>query len=169
MIPIRFATLAAGLSALLLTLSLVGCGGKATDEDDDGRASGNRSKGGKPVAATPVAAGKGTLKGKVTLGLTPPNMAELNAKYEAEMGKHQDRAVCLADSASAKEKGDPAWELGADNGVGNVFVFLRPKSGTYFALDDSHHIRNSRGLVIELILIQFERFLLCVQDRYGTL
>jgi hypothetical protein len=132
----RFAATALGLSLMFVALALVvGCGKKEEEEFDIGGAGGKG--GGKK---TPVAYGKATLKGRVRLAGGRPNTAAATAELQEKMrtAVPADAGTCLNPNADPIEKEQQTWRLGNDNGVGNVFVMLRPERNTFFALDDQH-------------------------------
>lgn len=126
------------LLALLpaFALFVLGCGGDKQDKPktEPGpkpSASGHGDKGGGAAAAKGAAGGMtavegtgaATLKGKVTYDGTPPPPADLKPFME----KQQDKDHCLKGPTA-----DPTWMVGADKGVKNVVVWLRPPEGKFF-------------------------------------
>jgi hypothetical protein len=150
---LRFGTTALGLSVLLLSVVLTGCGGgKSRDDDADDnapvRSTRTKTKPGTPKAAggpevkgTAVKAGTGTLTGKVTLVGDKPDkdLKEETEKLQKAMrDKPTERPYCL-DSVKPDDKAqteEQDWIIGDGNGVKDVVVFLRPAPGTYFACDE---------------------------------
>ena len=69
---------------------------------------------------------RSTLRGKVRLEGTPPDVAKLNADLKRHLDKHPDRGCCLAADATPEEKSDAAWQIDAQGGVANTFIWLAP-------------------------------------------
>jgi hypothetical protein len=123
---------------LLISLFLVGCGKPKGDDDE----SGEPSKGGGPTVAAkteelkplPSKAGA-TLKGKVTLKGTGPDIAALNAKYQMDIKSKPDQIATCFDMAPEAEKTEPYWHIGAGNGVSDAVVWIQPPEGYYFEVD----------------------------------
>lgn len=122
-----------GVVAAAMMLGIVGCGG-----GDDSGGGGGASSGGKTSKATasktpsgktgkttdsgqdtkePEAVGIGKIVGKITLdGPTPDAVRVLVAKGDKAA---KDSEVCAANDII-----DDSLQIGTDNGIGNVFVFL---------------------------------------------
>jgi len=127
-----------GTAGLLIGMVLLtGCGGGTTPPSDDDKTTDPTKT--KPKAKdTALKAGTGTIKGRVTLAPDKkPNIDKLNADLLAQIKSKAmaDLPHCL-DMASKEEKEQQAWVLGNDGGVGNVFVFLRPAKGSFFAVEE---------------------------------
>jgi len=69
--------------------------------------------------------GTGTIKGKVTLD----GKAPADAKIKIDPN-HKDASHCMKGDTD-----DRTWVVGADNGLGNVVVFLKPPAGAHFKVD----------------------------------
>lgn len=152
----RFGTTALSLSVLALSVVLAGCGGgKKGDEDDDvsrPKVTGKGTKGssgGPAVKLTAVRPGSGTLTGTVKLAGAEPPYDELTAKLQAAMKeKPTELPHCLTNvPASDKDQTkEQDWIVGPDKGVANVFVFLRPAEGTFFACkEDDPGVKEVKG------------------------
>jgi hypothetical protein len=147
--------LSLGVAALTLVL-LTGCpkNTETTDDGGDGGPAGagtrtrpSRTKAAdlKPVEGT----GTGTLKGRVTLKGPKPDTAEKTKELQAAM-KAKDEANCLM-SAPEDQKVYQAVRVGANNGVGNVVVFLRPPDGHFFKFEKD---KLDKGAVADVVLDQ---------------
>ena len=79
-----------------------------------------------------------TLKGKVTLKGSPPDLAALNAKYQADIKSKPDQVGTCFDMAPEAEKTEPFWRIGAGNGIADAVVWIQPPEGYYFEVDTSH-------------------------------
>ncbi len=127
---LHLGVLAAVVPALLLSLALVGCGGKEEKGTTDG---GKPAEGGKkaPAATKGIEPGTGTLKGKVVLEGSPPDTKkETEALLDAIGKKTDDKTYCL--SAPEDQKIEQAWRIGDNKQVGNVFVWLEPADRSEF-------------------------------------
>jgi hypothetical protein len=131
--------------ALVLVLGvagslLVGCSNKPKEEEDEGPMISKRGGGAGAGTAqkTAMHSGKGTLKGRVTMEGDRPDVAALTADLRDKMAKSNDKAQCLAPTASDDEKSTPAWRISGDGGVADVFVLLRPDPEHFFATDESN-------------------------------
>jgi len=118
--------------AFAAALAAVGCGGgdKATTpgkptSTSDAPKSGGSTTGGSsegPTALEPK--GFATIKGKVTYEGTPPAAEEIHFPENLEK---KDRDVCLKG-----EHRDQSWVVGADKGVKNVVIWVRPPEHKFF-------------------------------------
>src|SRR5579872_3269883 len=117
---LHLGVLAAVVPALLLSLALVGCGGKEEKGTTGGGPSvGPGKKGGGEMKA--VEPGKGTLSGKVVLAGAKPDVKKLTDDLLAAIKtKKDDEAYCL--KAPEDQRIEQEWRIGDNNGVGNVFV-----------------------------------------------
>lgn len=136
---IRWILTSLGTAGLLVGLVLLtGCGGGSTPPGDEDE--GKTKEPTKKAKDKGLPAGTGSIKGRVTLAPGKmPDVAGLNKKLE-ELIKTKatgaDLPHCL-DMAPADQKEEQEWVLGKDGGVGNVFVFLRPAKGTFFAVEET--------------------------------
>lgn len=123
------------LSAMLLTLALVGgCGDSGKTGGDKPKApSASESRKGEASTTKPTTSGDKTpietdklvtIKGKVSYDGTAPARAELKIPDD-----NQDKAKCMAPGCDSK---DQLWIVGGDGGVANVVVFLRAPQGKFF-------------------------------------
>ena len=124
---------------LLISLFLVGCG-KPKGDDDDSGAGPSKGAGSTTTAKTeelkPLPSKQGaTLKGKVTLKGAAPDIAALNAKYQAAIKSKPDQIGTCFDMAPEAEKTEPYWHIGAGNGVADAVVWIQPPQGYYFEVD----------------------------------
>jgi hypothetical protein len=114
-------------------LVAVGCGGG--DKQDKPKSTGGAptvgksgGEGGKAASGGDrtalEATGTGTLKGKVTFMGDPPVPQDLKIPDE-----NKDKPHCMKGPTK-----DPTWMVGADKGVANVVVWLRPPDGKYFKI-----------------------------------
>jgi hypothetical protein len=138
----RFGALSVCVATFLFTLTLAGCGGGGGNKDmstTDGTTSGkDKDKdSGATKTKTALKPGKGTFKGKVTLVGGKPDIAELNKKLEEAMKtKPADLGTCH-DKAPEDQKTEQEWKIADDGSLKDVFVYLKPVSGTYFAFEDN--------------------------------
>lgn len=121
--------------AFAATLAAVGCGGgdKATTSSKPTSSSSSTTTGGSTTDSTtssreaPTAIepqGFATIKGKVTYDGTPPVAEEIH--FPENLDKNS-RDVCLMG-----EHRDQTWVVGADKGVKNVVIWLRPPEHKFF-------------------------------------
>jgi hypothetical protein len=136
--------------ALAVLLALGGCSGDKKDDKKvgDGDKSEQEKVTGTRAELTPVAAqGLGTLKGKVTYDGTPPAPGDFKAQMEAQ----GDRVRCLMGDTK-----DPTWTVGADKGVKNVVVWLRPPAGKYFQIPEDQQKPADPKVTIDQPFCAFE-------------
>lgn len=125
----------------VLSAGLIALGCSGGDKPEDQKASGGEKPGKKPTKPATKAELKplearerGTLKGKVTLTGTMPDIAKMNQDILKQIEGNKDKEGCLAGGES--EKTQQAWIIDdATKGVANVFVWLTPPAGHYFKLD----------------------------------
>jgi hypothetical protein len=129
--------LTAALPFLMLSLVLTGCKGSKDDEDDDdrGRRPGKTTKitttGPKAASLKPVTATEyGVIRGKVTITEPPANLEENTKKLQAGISTSGDKNYCL--KGADYETSQQAYRIGANKGLGNVFVWIVPEAGHYF-------------------------------------
>lgn len=129
---LHLGVLAAVVPALLLSVALVGCGGKEEKGTTGGGGSGDSGKPkGPPGKMTAVEPGTGTLKGKVTLAGDKPNVKVMTEELLKAMDlKKEDKAYCLM--SPEDQKTEQEWRVGDNNQVGNVFVWLEPVDRSQF-------------------------------------
>lgn len=124
----------------VLAALLVGCNtGKKGDGEDlgavpkpitgPGKASG-------PGQAIPP--GKAVLRGKITVtGASPAELAQLSQEFVNLMNKEakgDDKGHCV-EKAPSDSKTQQDWNVGEGSGLGDVYVYLKAPSGSYFAID----------------------------------
>lgn len=128
------------LAGAFLIAVLVGC--SSGNNKDQGKAdAGGGDTDGKTTPSgkqTAVKSGNATIKGKVVLKGDMPDLVKLTSELQEKMKmKPEDLPHCL-EMAPAEQKQQQTWDIGDGNGVGNVFVWLTPAPGTYFAIDENH-------------------------------
>jgi hypothetical protein len=142
MLLLRYRGPIVGISFLLLAALIVGCGSRRGSDDDFSdpgpmpRVGPATSKG---DLGTPIKPGKAVLKGKITID-NPPDIAKLNEEFVSKVSKlasPADRPHCLdlVPENQKDQKQEQDWKVGSGNGLGQVFVYLRPAQDSYFALD----------------------------------
>jgi hypothetical protein len=134
--------LACLLPAFVLSLALTGCGGGDKDKTTTSTSSTDKGSGDKGPKdsgkgagkAEPIEASSGVVKGKVTVKVTDDLKKILamdnKEKMKSAKIKAEDQEVCL--------KGDmleQSWKVDDKGGVANVFVWLAPPQGKFFAVD----------------------------------
>jgi hypothetical protein len=127
------------IPALLLLGGVSGCGKKTTDASPVASATTTTTTGSASPSTSPSGTPKkgkrdpvegdlvGVLKGKVVYDGTAP-------KPEAPAPKLLETKDCV-EGAKDFEKHGQKWIIGADGGVANVVVFLKPPDGKYFKYD----------------------------------
>ena len=148
---LQLGALASVVPALLVSLVLVGCGGKEEKGTTD---SGKPADSGKPKgtsagAMKAIEPGTGTLKGKVTLeGAKPDVKAMTEDLLKAINMKADDKNYCLMspeDQRTAQE-----WKIGDNNGVGNVFVWIEPLDRSeFFKIDEKQLAANPKEVTLD--------------------
>src|SRR5262249_33548966 len=117
---------------------VIGCGRRdADDESDTGPIPQFGPRGSTTELGTAIKPGKATLKGRITVEGSP-DLAGLNEKFVATIEKlasPADRPHCLSVGDHPEQKQQQDWKVGPDNGLGEVFVYLRPPPDSYFAVD----------------------------------
>jgi hypothetical protein len=139
---LHLGVLASVVPALLLSLALVGCGGKEDKGTTDGgkpAADSGKKSGTSGGALKAIERGKGTLVGKVELVGAKPDLKALNEALLKQINeKKDDKDHCLSPKAPQDEKDEQSWRIGDNNGVGNVFVWIGPPSrNEYFKIDEA--------------------------------
>jgi hypothetical protein len=132
---LHLGVLAAALPLAALSLALVGCGGKPTDDEGPRRSrSRNREKGqaSKPLTPVPNTGYTGVLRGKIKWVGAKPDFAALNAQQQADARGKQDGAHCAIGNSVQH-----TYFIGDNDNVGNVFVWIRPPDGTYFQIPEA--------------------------------
>lgn len=127
---------AIALPVLAFSLFLVGC---SKEEKKGGGDSSSSSAGTqdptKTTGPAKVLESKGgVLKGKITLKGKPDVAALTKALQEKIEAKKDDKDYCLKGSES--EKTEQEYRLGENNQLGNVFVWIKPETGTFFKVSD---------------------------------
>lgn len=93
---------------------------------------------------------RGTLTGRAILQGDPPDLAKLNADLRAAIERQGDRDHCLVGSPEETEQ--QGWKIGKDGGVGNVFVWVQPPAGRFFALTEDDLNPDKGGWKPEVVL-----------------
>src|SRR5262249_11877013 len=79
---------------------------------------------------------KGVIHGMVVWGGASMDLAGQSAEFVKQLKAHKDSHVCAADDATALEKQQQAYRIGANKGLGNVFVWIDPPAGQAFGGPD---------------------------------
>jgi hypothetical protein len=133
--------LGAGLPVLALSLVLAGCGGgdnKTSSDKPSGDSSTttDKDKSAKGGDWKALEAGKGVIKGKVTVKGTadPKFIAGMNQELMELINKNTNKDFCL--SGSEAEKQQQSYIIDDKGNVANVFVWIAPADKTtYFKID----------------------------------
>lgn len=139
--------LCTALLVSLASLVVLGCGsGLRKSGDDEDEAPRPRAKAARrPVEQLkPIKASEyGVLKGKIDWQGSPPDTEGLTAELKKSISANSDHAYCL----TGKKADDPAdvkvsiqpfettqqeYRIGANNGLGNVMVWIEAPAGQYF-------------------------------------
>jgi hypothetical protein len=139
--------LASVVPALLVSLALVGCGGKEEKTETNPKGGENKPKG--ATATKAIEPGTGTLKGKVTLEGAPPNVKALTEELVKSINmKADDAKTCLM--APEDQKTQQEWRIGDNNGLGNVFVWIEPADRSeYFKIDEKQVAAVPKEVVLD--------------------
>ncbi len=136
---LHLGVLAAVVPALLVSLALVGCGGKEEKGTEGKPPADSGKRGGSPSggALKAIEPGKGTLSGKVVLEGAKPDFKKLTDDLlNAIKTKKDDEAYCL--KSPEDQRIEQEWRVGDNNGVGNVYVWIEPASrNEYFKIDEA--------------------------------
>jgi hypothetical protein len=112
--------------AVAVALASLGCGGSTTSSSVSRSTSTTASSGSESAATEELSAlkpaGLATIKGKVTYNGEPPPAANLPIP-----DNHKDKDYCMKG-----EHRDQTWVVGADKGVANVVIWVRPPAGKFF-------------------------------------
>jgi hypothetical protein len=122
------------LPVFAFSLFVAGCNKEETKKTDSGKDSGKQVE--TPKELKPIAAGKGHLKGKITLKGAAPDIETATKDLLAQINAKDDKATCLKGSPS--EVTEQTYRLGGPDNkqVGNVFVWIMPETGTYFQISE---------------------------------
>jgi len=91
------------------------------------------------LSPTPVPYTKAVLKGKVTLAGDVPDQAKADAVFLETIEKTATRSdLPHLLRAPPEELKDQQWLVGKNKGLANVCILLKPKPGTFFAVDGKH-------------------------------
>jgi hypothetical protein len=142
-ISLRFLT--GAVSALLLGAVIVGCGGGTRDDDDERLARSSKKSKSTGGAATSGPATKltmlgqdkykyeGVIKGHIKWVGAKPNLEEATQKLRAGMTTNKD--YCL--QGKDYETTEQSFRIGANDRLGNVFVWIQAPQGHAFDVPDS--------------------------------
>lgn len=125
------------LSFLVMAALVLGCGSRREydDDSDPGAMPQIGSRGATTDLGKAIPPGTATVRGRITLDGNP-DLAKLNQEFVATMQKlasPSDRPHCL-NVGKPEQAQEQDWKVGPGNGLGEVFVYLRPQKG-YFAVD----------------------------------
>jgi hypothetical protein len=139
-----------------------GCSGDKPAAPKPGTSSGTSGtaapKGGEKTAV--ASTGTGTIKGKVVYDGELPAPGDLKAAMQA-VSKVEEREHCLkADTEN------PTWILGADKGVKNVVVWVRPPDGQYFKITGDQTKPAEKEVVIDQPYCAFKPHVVAVYPSY---
>lgn len=147
---LRWFALAALVPALTMLVLTAGCGSdtKSKDKDVD-----NKDKGDKPSGELKaIKATKGnTLKGRVVLDGSKPDLDKLTKTLEEQIGKHLNKDFCLKVPDDKKDDIlQQEWKIDDKTmGVAEVMVWVAPLSGFYFEVDAKDRDRNSETVTLD--------------------
>jgi len=120
------------IPVVVLSLTLSGC--KKPEDNtvifDEGSVAGGGSKGGSAAKMTGIKMGNGIIKGRVVLKGSMPDLAKMSAALKTQMEGKDDKAICLA--GKPEEVMQQRYQIGPDNKVGNVFVWVMPTDKASF-------------------------------------
>ncbi len=136
MLLLRYRGTILTFSLLLLASVLIGCTSRRETEDDSepGAYPKFGTRGG-TTELVKIMPGTATLKGRVTVtGMPPDALEKLNDSFLQTLEKAQDRLHCMSEAPPA-QRHEQSWKVGPDNGLANVFVYIRPPKKSYFAID----------------------------------
>ena len=134
------------LCVFVSSLLVLGCGGNKDDDEDYAPRNPKKKRDSGPVVAATLkkveAKEYGTLSGKVALdGDASGVIAELKASIKASIDANTDGSYCLTGEKSGVKSPIPVdpletteqeYRVGANKGLGNVFVWIEPQQGYYF-------------------------------------
>jgi hypothetical protein len=137
---------AAALPLLALSFFLAGCS-KEEKKTDNASSSSNTSTQDPTKTAGPakvLESKGGVLKGRITLKGSPDVTALTKSLQEKIEAKKDDKDYCLKGSES--EKTEQEYRLGENKQLGNVFVWIKPETGTFFKVSDKQlsELKNSK-------------------------
>jgi hypothetical protein len=132
----RFGAMAFGLGALVFSITILGCANKESTDNPKSETGDKSST--KTATKTGLKPGTGTFKGKVTLVGDMPDIGKLNAELKALMDKADatQKPACI-EKAPKEDKEQQDWKIGPNKEVGDVFVFFKPVTGTFFEFSES--------------------------------
>jgi len=128
------------ISFFVVAAVVLGCGSRPDTEDDrlgPGPPPRSRSGGGAADLGTPINPGTATIKGRITV-TGAPDLSQLNQAFVANIEKNAspaDRPHCLNVGDHKDQLHEQDWKIGPSNGLGQVFVYLRPPQDSYFKVN----------------------------------
>jgi hypothetical protein len=120
---------ALALPAVALTLFVAGCG---KDEKKDTSSTGGGDTTETPKELKVLAPKGGVLKGTIKLNGTP-DLSALTKKLHADM-KEKDHDYCMMGKET--ETTEQAYRIGDNGNLGNVFVWVKPDTDSFFQVDE---------------------------------
>ncbi len=107
-----------------------GGGGTPTHKGGDGTAGGGGGGGGGGGELTAVEAkGMATIKGTVTYDGDPPDPGTVTSRKDFQ--EHKDKDYCLKGDVKGQ-----SWKVGANKGVADVVIWVKPPAKHYFPVPD---------------------------------
>lgn len=120
------------LPVFAATLFLVGCSKEEKKKDTTSTSSDSKDPTKTTGEKKALAAANGHVKGAITLKGTPPDLKGRTETLLGQINMNNDKSHCLKGEES--EKSQQTYRIGGGK-VGNVFVWLRPESDSYFKID----------------------------------
>jgi hypothetical protein len=136
---------AIALPVLAFSLFLAGCSKEEKKADNSSSSSTSTQDPTKTAGPVTVLESKGgVLKGKITLKGSPDVAGLTKALQEKIEAKKDDKDYCMKGSES--EKTAQEYRLGENKQLGNVFVWIKPETGTFFKVSDKQlsELKNSK-------------------------
>ena len=112
-----------------LTLFVAGCG---KDEKKDTSSTGDGDVNETPKDLKVLVPKGGVLKGTIKLTGAPPDLSALTEELHEKM-KKQDREYCMMGKET--ETTEQAYRIGKNGNLGNVFVWVKPDTDSFFQVD----------------------------------
>jgi hypothetical protein len=122
------------LPVFACTLFLAGCGKEEKKDTSASTTSTDQDPTKTAGPLTPMESKGGVLKGKITLKSSPDVEALTKALQDKIEAKKDDKDYCL--KCLDSEKTEQEYRIGDNKQLGNVFVWIKPDTGTIFKVND---------------------------------